>query len=281
MIDRLEYRKAISVIREIPTDGHSPLLVISDDYNQYVVKSTKIAFPDCSIINEFLCHYFLKCWGVATPDIAAVILSKELLPDNLSENHKPHYYDIPCFGSKFEKSEFEAMELITVSKSFYKKIANVEDLFLISIFDIWVENDDRKPSNTNLIFVKENNNCYYLKAIDHCFVFSSMSYLNLNPQFVAFSWNDSILDSSIGLSIIKHTKVDRTFIEKMKQKFYFCVNQTKDNFHEIVKIIPQDFGLNKESQEKVFDFLFNENRVKSVFEEFYNKINSITNEIVL
>lgn len=63
MIDPLLYKKAISIIKEIPTTGHNPLLVISNDYEEYFVKSCKNTNPPCYIISEFLCHYFID-YGV-------------------------------------------------------------------------------------------------------------------------------------------------------------------------------------------------------------------------
>ena len=41
MIELLPYRKAITIRREIYTDGHSPLEVVADDYKTYFIKSAQ------------------------------------------------------------------------------------------------------------------------------------------------------------------------------------------------------------------------------------------------
>ena len=72
MIEDLKYLDAISFIKEIPTDGHSPLMVITNDFNAYYIKNTKGQHPATPIINEFICHYLLKAWGINSPNISAV-----------------------------------------------------------------------------------------------------------------------------------------------------------------------------------------------------------------
>ena len=55
-------------------------------------------------------------------------------------------------------------------------------LLKIALFDILVENDDRKPTNNNII-VQVVDKKYYFNAIDHAYVFNSLNYENLNPSY--------------------------------------------------------------------------------------------------
>ena len=41
MLKKPEQKTVLSIIKEIDTDGHSPLLVIADDFKKYLIKSTR------------------------------------------------------------------------------------------------------------------------------------------------------------------------------------------------------------------------------------------------
>lgn len=51
----LDYKRAISIVKEYPTSGHRPILVLTEDYKEYIVKTINNKFDNSSIINEFLC----------------------------------------------------------------------------------------------------------------------------------------------------------------------------------------------------------------------------------
>lgn len=269
MIKPLQYRKAISIIKEITTEGHSPLLVLADDYEKYIIKTTRGRHPDFYLINEFLCHQFLNLWNIPSPDIIAVFVDKSILPGNLSNFNKPSYFDNICFGSKFIESAYELNEFISTPKSKdFKKIKNVEVLYLIALFDIWVENDDRKPTNNNILLSPSLN----LVAIDNAFVFSSMSYEDLNADFVSSSYNDTILHSPIGQSLINKVKPDNEWLNDIKDNFYLCIENCKHNYIGILGTIPEELGFVPALSNKIFDFLFNEQRNEQVFTEFISRL---------
>ena len=269
MIKPLQYRKAISIIKEIPTEGHSPLLVLADDYKKYIVKTTRGRLPDYYLINEFLCHQLLNYWEIPTPEIVAISIDKTILPDNLSHFNKASYFDNICFGSKFHDDAYELNEFVSLQRrKDLSAITNSEVLFLIALFDIWVENDDRKPTNNNILLSSKKE----IIAIDHAFVFSSISYMDLKPEYVSSSYNDSILHSPIGLSLIKNTKVNEGWLSEIKQKFYLCIKNCKDNYNEIYQTIPPELEFSQNLSNKIFDFLFNDDRNEQVFTEFISRL---------
>ena len=66
--------KASIFLREIPTDGHSPMKFVCSDNNVYYCKyrvNYKSEELDC-LIYEVICHNLLKSLGIPTPDIALV-----------------------------------------------------------------------------------------------------------------------------------------------------------------------------------------------------------------
>ncbi len=272
MIDPLSYHNAITVRREIPTLGHSPLEVIADDYNIYFVKSTKGKSPCYYIINEFLCHYLLKCWNIPTPAISAISVDPQLLPTGYLSTHKKHFYTNICFGSQSIKDAIDLNAFIKPDKKpDYKKFYNPEVLFKIALFDIWVENDDRKPTNNNILLQPVESR-FNILAIDHAFTFSSMDYPSLNPAFVASSFNDSILLSSLGQTVKRQNNANKAFLEEAKENFYLSIRNCEENYKVICNCIPKHLGFDLRLQNCIRKFLFNEDRNKQVYQEFTTRL---------
>src|SRR5690625_4987605 len=109
---------ANAIIREIKTDGHSPLLIIGSDYELYVAKNDKGKIPPISLINECLAAYLLDCFDIKIPEWKIVNVNKELIAikQNLTSNHKKFYYDTPCFGSKFIKNAIDVNDFLLTHK---------------------------------------------------------------------------------------------------------------------------------------------------------------------
>jgi len=272
MIESLPYRKVVTIRREITTTGHSPLEVLADDYNIYFIKSAQDQKPSYRLISEFLCHYFLKCWHIPTPAIAEVTLDSKLITDGFSDKHKKHFYNRSCFGSQSIKDSIDLNEFFNPrSKPDFKKFYNPEILFKIALFDIWVENDDRKPTNNNILLQPVNGR-FNIIAIDHAYTFNTMNYDDLNPIFVSLSFNDTILLSPLGQSVKKRLKKDAQWLADVKENFYLCVKLCEQNFIDISASVPQHLGFDLRLQTKLHSFLFNEKRNSKVFTEFTSRL---------
>jgi hypothetical protein len=231
MIKPLKYLEAISVIKEVPTEGHSPLIVIADDYCQYYIKNTRNKKPDYNILNEFLCHYLLRLWQIPTPDIAAIKLAPERLPDDLSQWHKKHYYDTITFGSKMVANSFELNMLVDpLRKTELKKLADPEIIVKLGLFDIWVENTDRKPTNSNILLVS-NSRLLEIMAIDNAFTFDSQSYKNLYMG-ITNTYDQNILNTNLAKSIIElyYKKQDWIWTDSLKEYFFTFASRVANIF---------------------------------------------------
>lgn len=273
MVNNLIYNNATSFIKEIKTDGHSPLLVLANDFNAYYVKNTKGHNPSISIINEFICHYLLKIWGIKTPDIAAVKVETDILQDNLSNFHKPYFYENICFGSKEMDNVIEMNNFIEINKKAdFNIFQKPDDLLKLCLFDIWVENDDRKPSNPNVLF--EVGNKINIVAIDNAFTFARMNYKDLYriKETVSQSFNDNLFHSEFVKEIFKYINKQNDFINEISKYFYLCIEKSKENFNKIVNNIPITLGFTEELQKILFNFLFNKNRNKRVLFNFFSYI---------
>jgi hypothetical protein len=265
-----------SIIKELPTEGHSPLLVLGSDYEMYVAKNDKGKEPPFALINECLASYCLDKWNVLAPNIKLITIANELIiaQDNLSINHRPHYYNMPCFGSKFIKNPVDVNALlVTDKKKAYNKIINPLDVFHITLFDTWVENDDRKPTNYNLILEPKNNK-FNVVPIDNAFIFSTMSYQDLNPDYgVSVSVNDHLLVSDLGYLIKKNTTIDNSFINNERDYFYLCLERCEQGFDNLMNQIADFYTIDSDSITNLKSFLFNDERNTKVFDEYVYRLN--------
>lgn len=264
-----------AIMKEFPTEGHSPLLVIGSDYELYVAKNDKGKTPPVSLINECLAAYLLYCFDIRTPECRIITIDRQLIEakTGLSLNHKSHYYDTPCFGSRFVNNAVDINGfLITNKKKAFNKILNPLDVFHITLFDTWVENDDRKPTNYNLILEPIANN-FNVIPIDNAFIFSTQSYQFLNPSYgAAVSVNDHLLVSELGYLVKKYTTVDVNFVKRERDYFYLCLESCIQNFDNFVEDIRVYYPLDTVSAIRIKEFLFNEDRNAKVFEEYIYRL---------
>lgn len=186
--------KAITHLKDFKTDGHKPALVLADNGLKYVVKPCMANGFDYCIYSELLAHFLLKLWQIQTPEIALIKVEKELL--NNSDNAK-HYktdsFKNLFFGSQFIENNFELNNFLSFAKKIdYKKIWEPEKLIQLGLFDLWVENDDRKPSNFNILLDCSTSK-FAIVAIDNACIFSTLNYSQLNSKEVSQSFNDNLL----------------------------------------------------------------------------------------
>lgn len=276
MFKKPELRTVLSIIEEIDTDGHSPLLIIADDFKKYLIKSTRDQKPSYYIINEFLCSSLLQIWNIPTPDVALIRLDPILLAGgSYSESHKPHFYKNSTFGSKWLEDGLDMAEYIRAeNKVALRKFKNPLDIIRIGLFDMWVENTDRKPTNYNIMFSADEGRLV-INAIDHAFTFDSVKYSDLNIRFINNTYNENILETPLAKDIVSLKKKEpdkEEWIDALKENFYLCTNICKQNFDTIVQYIPEEFGFDEYLSRYIRDFLFNDERNKMVFSEFLNRI---------
>lgn len=265
--------RAFSIIEEIYTDGHSPLLVIDSNSKIYVAKNDKGKIPPFSLINECFAQFCLEHWKIVRANFALMDFSKELIENyDLSNNHKPYFYDTACFASEYIDNPVDANELlINHKKNVFNKINNPLDLLHIALFDTWVENDDRKPTNYNLLFKLENNK-YTVIPIDHAFIFSTLKYQDLDPNLYSPIDNEHILVSELGKLIKRHIDISIDFINNEREYFYICIENCKQDFDAFINQICVFYDLDNTEIEKLRLFLFDEERNKKVFEEYVYRL---------
>ena len=271
-IEPIRHITATSLKEELRTEGNSPIKVIGSDYNMYVAKNSKNKNPAIDIINEVLAHYFLTLWEIPTPNIALITIDPAHLLSEYSNNHRPHYYNNEVFASQWINSSVDSSIFFEINKKKdYDKFNDPEILFKIGLFDIWVENEDRKPTNHNLLFqtIKSKQN---IIPIDHSFIFSSLNYIDLNPSRFSPIENENIFVSSLGSSLKRYKKKNKKWQPINRESFYLYIQNCKEEYINIAGNIPASWGFTAEHQTKLYDFLFCKIRNKKVYDEFEYKL---------
>ena len=128
----------------------------------------------------------------------------------------------------------------------------------------------------NNIILKPVDTLFQILPIDHALTFASMSFNSLNPEYVSFSDNDSILYSPLGLSAIGIAKKNRDWVRSAQEKFYLCTQEAKRSFQHICNHLPTDYGLSSQEAGCLESFLFNPERNKKVLEQFNYIVSTAT-----
>ena len=266
--------RAISILDEIKTSGHSPLKVQCDDGNIYIVKKRKHHDCDTAITSEFICNYLCKIWNLETPEAALVSVSLELINDHpKSQYHRPNLYkDYLCFGSKFNEDaiDLEISDLSTTKQNL-KVFENPLDFLKIGLFDLWVVNIDRKPKNLNLMKLISTQSKFHFLAIDHAYAFDDMVYDQINPK-AELSINESIL--SLGFAKFTYNNFLNTLdIDNELYTYYInCINQSQRSLILYLDFLTLYYTKESEFFPDLLRFIFNDERNGTIFADFLSRL---------
>jgi hypothetical protein len=92
---------------------------------------------------------------------------------------------------------------LTCSNKNLKLYENPIDFLKIGLFDLWLVNIDRKPTNLNLMKLINTRFKFEFIAIDHAYTFDTLRYDQIN-QNAELSYNDSILSLDFAKFIYKY-----------------------------------------------------------------------------
>ena len=243
------------------------------DFNVYVAKNDKGQTPSLHHINEVLAKYLLTLWELPVPDCAIIDVDISLLSDQeLSNNHRVLNYQRPCFGSRWVENAIDVNDFLSINdRKTFNKILNPKDFLRFALFDEWVQNDDRKPSNYNLIMEPKSGK-FKITAIDHAFIFESLAYSNLDAEHYSPKSNDHLLISNLGNLIIDKTLIDNQLITAEREYFYLYITKCEEHFKDILDEINRFYPVSDEDSLAVRQYLFNSNRNQLVFNEHTHRL---------
>lgn len=89
----------VRVVRDVMDTAHKPLLVLAEDGGLYYLKYAKTQLYELKC--EWLCHYLLRLWEVATPDTAVLTVPPQLVAQLPAvAQAAARWLHQPAFGSR-------------------------------------------------------------------------------------------------------------------------------------------------------------------------------------
>lgn len=257
MIEDINKISAIKIISEKGTKGSSPLYVMCDNHKKYYAKTTSKTIPRSELINEIICSYFLKIWGLKVPNIALVKIDNDVVDafisekGPLSERYKPSSFDDYFVGFEEVTPAIELDKYIVrfKNKHQWNQFINPLDLIKIGIFDAWVCNMDRMPKNPNIL-IHSNDAGFDFIPIDNAASFAYASdYKGLNSAILRLEENKLILNIPVASSIIKF--VPDKELNELNEDILSCISKCQEFMDDIFNQVPNEWGFCKKARTKV------------------------------
>lgn len=273
------------------TWGSGPLVcTLSNEHRYYCKKNNKTTPPLTDLINEVLMNKILTEWKINCPEICLVEFDYSMFENELIEtinkliekakarniNYKNTYlqnrFNHVIFGSKVIQNQIGLSGTAHASAFDISNFTNPIDILKIGFFDLWISNKDRKPSNSNLIYISNSDNKFDIFAIDNCQAFYNLpNYTNLLNNASILSTNESILNCGFAQQVINSST--KQSMDKLIATFDILIIESLKILPSIFETIPVDWGLNVDDKNEITSFLENENRIKSIIKTFKEYIN--------
>jgi hypothetical protein len=261
------------VKEDILLTGSRPFWVMCDDYKTYLCKYNRGEPGRPTVLmKELLAASFLPHWELKGPEFVFIEVDKAHAA-NIGLH--PYYFDLTCFGTQYNNKYKEVDKFFAdYSGKQRKKIVNVEDFLFIALFDLWMANEDRTTNNPNLLFDTEN---YSFIPIDHEAVFNTRTPAD---EITQLNFEDSILYSNLLHSFFtKNELSDNEFIDKMRQKYYLCIENCRNSVPAILGNLPDNWNYDKENlHRQLLESIFRTNWVDTSFTTFVQFLQLANNQ---
>lgn len=257
--------ESIILIKELETDGHSPMQFICSDGSVYYVKYRSGKSLNKTEINclvfEMICTRLLQRLQIPVPDHALVIINADsYVPGQLITNKRYIRQGVIGWGSK----EIEQTDLIKEieqiqKKTEFNKLLNPDDLIRIAIFDLWVDNADRHSGNYNLL-VKLENGKLKIITIDHAFTFGGLKGMNIFNTLSQPSSYRKLMESQYFRAVVKHFTINERL--EIANQFLSLISELdiENLANEVFKDIPKEWDIDPQLKKRIIGFLESKQR---------------------
>jgi hypothetical protein len=212
-----------------------PVLLLCSDMNDYVCKYANGG--NCmTLLCEYIAASFLELWQLPVPDFAFIQIDYEHVK---GFGIPKAWVEKTAFGSQFNR-EFVELTSFTDEPDIRKLTgyaANREQLLKIALFDVWIANEDRCFNNTNLLIDVKSG--YLFRPIDHGMIFNGRTF---DGKSTLLTENENLTDTKPFKKLFKSQDFNREYVLKLKEYFYLCTLQCKQQIHEIIKQVPADWS---------------------------------------
>lgn len=248
--------------------GDRPILVLCSDMQDYVVKHG-LNGNATNLVCEYIAASFLKLWNLPVPEFSFV---------RVNYDHVKHYampkrdVELTCFGSRFDKLFVEISQFNDKADLKRNNISEEQKLNLlkISLFDIWLANEDRNQNNLNLLY--DVRNACNIIPIDHGAILNSRS---LSSKLELLTESESLVSTDLYRHMFKNHYSTKADISNLKDYFYLCANKCTQNFDEILNNTPADWHSAVDAIKIKFqNEVFSHNWKSTVLHTFLEYINS-------
>lgn len=270
MIESIQIIKAVKVLDFKSTKGSAPLRVLCDDGNLYYAKTTEPKSPPYpELINEVICNYYCKEWGLLPPTSTIITISNEVVSAYLEENdmalpirYREIIFDQRLFyGSQIINNQVEIERYIVglSNKREYNKFENPFDLIKVAALDLWIGNKDRKPDNPNLLLSESIDSKFNFHPIDHTAALGYQSnFKALKTAHLHVEDKYCLLNTQLSSSIL--TFASKENCQNLTKEITDCIDKCLDQSNEIFNQVPSDWGFSKKAKKRVLEVLADNDR---------------------
>lgn len=242
--------RSISPINHVfETSGSFPVKVLCEDVSEYVCKYTR-GFPASSLFIEHLAATFLRIWKLKIPETKFVIIPGEHIPKSIiGPTIQPYFFESPCFGCKYYEYAKEIDPSILALEGQTKLIKNIKDkgdILKISLFDLWMANEDRNHNNYNLL-LNPTEAGYYFTPIDHEKCFNTNS-LKTGRELVLLTEDESLITTDLARLIYRKYDELPALIDQIVANYYLWVSDCENELENAINAIPVQWGIDSTDQ---------------------------------
>lgn len=268
--------RSISPISHVfETSGSFPVKVLCEDVNEYVCKYTR-GFPASRLFIEHLAATFLRIWELKVPETKFVTIPVEHIPKSITgPTIQPYFFESPCFGSKYFEYAKEIDPSILALEGQTRLIKNIKDkgdILKISLFDLWMANEDRNHNNYNLL-LNPTEEGYYFMPIDHEKCFNTNS-LRPGRDLVLLTEDESLITTGLARLIYGKYGGLTALIDEIAADYYIWVSNCENDLENAINAIPVQWGIDSKDQITLLKAtLFSKKWVKECEETFKDYAN--------
>ncbi len=273
----IETVNTFSFIEEDLHKNSDPVLFLcrsSNGFTPYFVKDVpKVNVFDC-LIYEAVCNRLAEYFCLKVPELAFVNIEVES-------------YNLTILRD----SDFLEPGMITLG---YKDIANVDmlskldkvdkkgdfnkfqcpiDIIIISLFDLHIANTERNEENFNLWIKKSNLSEFYV--INHYNCFGGISNIGKFTPALTLDLSNTIILSEFGLQMLKFIDLKDILIT-IDDYFNICIPENLESIiDEVFNVIPGSWKYSPGLNDRIKDFVVNQERQTLIKEKFTQLIYSL------
>lgn len=243
------------ILERYDTQGSRPIKIMGDDLNQWVCKYSDVQ----KLFNELLAYEFAKLWDIKIPESALIEIDYNKHVQTFSDKKglDRRFFDRECFGSCFLEKALDVNKSMLGNKEIVRKIKNKDDFLKISLFDIWLSNEDRNCGNYNLLLKTIEGGYTLLYIIDNADIFnSSMAY---TQGLTNITEEDTVLNSELAVLLFKKDTQIVKKVDTLLSLFPYFVGSCKKELSNIYQQIPQKWNINISQYDPKINELFSKN----------------------